>query len=1106
MKETIQFWANELLTPAGNDLLVNVLVSKRFYHLKNSDIETIPVDKELKKILLETNKNKRNIGIDSLCKVQDIVIWEWKGKTRHTPLQLIPLSVKQNKINQTLKIKQANSSFFNPFLVKIFEDYIDFNASFKAVKEQLLASTLITEIKHIEGLANVHHHRFSIIKELELLADKGEEDSNLSHLLGFSASAAYNLALSDRTIFSSDTDQQKVYTCLKEQNTVVEGPPGTGKSQVIANILAKSCAFNSTTLLLAEKPAALQVVYDKLKTHNLHYLCSFYSGNKSNTANILSLERTYTFLENFSSITANTLYLSEQRLNALQQKMDKLNSPAIIGGVDFQTFKSIASSVDLNKNKFDVSAPDLKTWLHAKPHLEKIFNARSHSFAFTKIRHLQQYSLEQVNRLVEQLNHFLSKTHAVSVTPGSVEKSLKRIYYTQLFYFSGIELNTALLQKDSAMQKRFFKLHNAFFKQKAQLEILEKETINWKRNLSNSEISDFITALSTTDRFNLKSRRKRKALSKLSTTGISNFLEALENLKKLNLLKVKQIEVEDKLRKLNIEPLEADLIALKNIVERVNTSDENEIETLSKLTSSERKSILEKEKEVSALHQFLKQFSLEESKTVFEQLQEIKESIPTLILYFSEIKQLDTSVLTSLSKFKSIKDIEEVVCVSAYLKFESLHPSMRSFDGTKLKEDLEEVLHLQKDEFALFANSILREANQKFIKYHTLLNTPASKLSEENKALKIKLRKGKAILVKEFSKSRSHKSPLELNSSDAKIWIDLLHPIKLLSTYQLASDFPLEKESIDLAVFDEASQIPLANAFGGVYRAKRILVAGDTQQMSPSTFFKSHFDSIDLLHQAVFHFKKVKLTHHYRSTHPALIAFSNQHFYNNQLKTFQGYPIQYPIEFVKCTGIYTNHGNEREAEKVAQIIVNKLAAQKYDFGVVTFNEKQLKLIYSKLSAPQQIQLDALIEDGILFKSVENVQGDECDHLIISLGFAYTIDGKFDMRFGPINQEDGGKRLNVLLSRAKKQLTFVCSVNASDFKISDNNGVDLLRKFMLFAEQPKTNNPFFPNSLQVNRAEQELRITAPFSYFESSSALLTYYAVMQKRGWELTFEI
>jgi hypothetical protein len=117
--------------------------------------------------------------------------------------------------------------------------------------------------------------------------------------------------------------------------------------------------------------------------------------------------------------------------------------------------------------------------------------------------------------------------------------------------------------------------------------------------------------------------------------------------------------------------------------------------------------------------------------------------------------------------------------------------------------------------------------------------------------------------------------------------------------------------------------------------------------------------------------------------------------------------------------------------------------------VVAFNEKQLKLIYQQLDPNKQAQLDLLIEDGLLFKALENVQGDECKHLIISLGYGYNEAGKFEMRFGPVNQEGGGKRLNVLFSRGQDKLTFIHSVDAADFKITDNNGVDLLRKFMQF---------------------------------------------------------
>ena len=131
------------------------------------------------------------------------------------------------------------------------------------------------------------------------------------------------------------------------------------------------------------------------------------------------------------------------------------------------------------------------------------------------------------------------------------------------------------------------------------------------------------------------------------------------------------------------------------------------------------------------------------------------------------------------------------------------------------------------------------------------------------------LRKGKSILVKEFAKTRQHLSCRELRKSEARLWIDVLKPIQLSNPSSLASIYPMETGQFDLLIFDEAGQIPMSYALGALQRAKRVVVAGDHQQMSPSSYFKKSDDVVvDVLHQSAFYFKKILLTRHYRSRRP----------------------------------------------------------------------------------------------------------------------------------------------------------------------------------------------------------------------------------------------
>ena len=336
------------------------------------------------------------------------------------------------------------------------------------------------------------------------------------------------------------------------------------------------------------------------------------------------------------------------------------------------------------------------------------------------------------------------------------------------------------------------------------------------------------------------------------------------------------------------------------------------------------------------------------------------------------------------------------------------------------------------------------------------------------------LKAGKSLLVKEFAKQRRHKSIRELLSCDAAPWIHLLKPIWLTNPSQLASNIPLEKNYFDLSIIDEASQLLLSHSIGTLYRSKRILIAGDSQQMAPSSYFNTKDENaLTVLHKASFYFKNILLHYHFRSEHPALIAYSNEHFYNNELVAFPSVSQeQMPIKFHEVkNAIYSNRTNEQEAKNVADHLASLLGNKSEKIGLVAFSETQLESIFQQLNAADRIRLLTRIdEDSLFFKALEQVQGDECDRLIISFGYAKNENGQFEMRFGPVNEKNGSKRLNVLFSRARKNIDFFASVKSEDFALSSNNSIRLLWRWFVFieGEQLKQNEVVFPFECAISQ--------------------------------------
>ena len=146
-------------------------------------------------------------------------------------------------------------------------------------------------------------------------------------------------------------------------------------------------------------------------------------------------------------------------------------------------------------------------------------------------------------------------------------------------------------------------------------------------------------------------------------------------------------------------------------------------------------------------------------------------------------------------------------------------------------------------------------------------------------------------------------------------------------------------------------------------------------------------------------------------------------------------------------------------------------------------------------------------DTAFFKALENVQGDECDYLVISFGYGKDAEGKFHHRFGPLSQKGGARRLNVLFSRAKKHIDFFTSVKSSDFRLSINEATDLIRRYLQAAEADEFNHSenFIFEKMNAKREKNTIIFSQPYQTFKSAQELLTIVRVLKNRGWELKFQ-
>ena len=309
----------------------------------------------------------------------------------------------------------------------------------------------------------------------------------------------------------------------------------------------------------------------------------------------------------------------------------------------------------------------------------------------------------------------------------------------------------------------------------------------------------------------------------------------------------------------------------------------------------------------------------------------------------------------------------------------------------------------------------------------------------------------------------------------------------LLTPEVVSEILPLEMGIFDMLIFDEASQMYVEKGIPSIYRAKKVVVAGDHKQLRPSSLgtgrieYDSDEDDTEftvsaaleeesLLDLARSRYDSIMLNFHYRSRYEELIAFSNYAFYGGRLYVSPNVrePSRPPIEVLKVDGMWEDKSNIAEAEEVVSLL-KKFMSERDDnetVGIITFNSSQRDLIndvlddacskdpdFAKVIAAETKRFDNGEDVGLFIKNIESVQGDERDVIIFSVGYAKNDKGKLMQRFGWLNNRGGENRLNVAISRARQKIYIITSIEPEDLQVDDtkNEGPRVLRKYLQYAK-------------------------------------------------------
>ena len=337
------------------------------------------------------------------------------------------------------------------------------------------------------------------------------------------------------------------------------------------------------------------------------------------------------------------------------------------------------------------------------------------------------------------------------------------------------------------------------------------------------------------------------------------------------------------------------------------------------------------------------------------------------------------------------------------------------------------------------------------------------------------------LLRREFQKKRRH-LPIRQLISKAGNAIQAIKPVFMMSPLSVATFLPPNSVDFDWVVFDEASQVKPVDAFGAIIRGRQTVVVGDNRQLPPTDFFDKQIgdDDEDVEENLTGDTESIlglfsaqnaperMLRWHYRSRHESLITVSNVEFYDNKLQLFPspdaakeevGLIYHYLPDTAYDRG--GSRSNPEEARIVAkQVMEHAQSRSNLTLGVATFSTAQMQAVQDQLEllrrenpSCEQTFFNAHPEEPFFVKNLENVQGDERDIIFISIGYGRDANGKLTMNFGPLNKDGGERRLNVLITRARRRCEVFTNLIADDIDLSRTNarGIVALKRYLKYGQ-------------------------------------------------------
>lgn len=897
--------------------------------------------------------------------------------------------------------------------------------------------------------------------------------------------------------FSIDASQELAIQQVKSGSSlVVQGPPGTGKSQLIANLVADFTSRGKKVLVVCQKRVALDTVYQRLEkaqmTDFVALIHDFKNDRKSLFEKITNqIERVEEYQKKNKSLDAIFL---ERNFTQTSRRIDKFSE-------ELHAFKNAL----FDESICGMSVKELYLTSSAeKPYIElgdkyKVFTFNDLADFESRLKRYFQY--EQKLQLSEGYGFWKNRVSFANFTFADVPKIKNALaevadFQTKNFTrFSIAELNNldeSTVQQFSELfdREEVTEIFNAIKNEKKHLVNRQFDLKKISAEINQLTNQNWIESILPTEQLLLKKSQVEQAWT-ASKSGLSWFSWKLFSKDKKE---VEQLLFQNRLS-LQSADLEILICKLNNRISFENLKD--------KLAKKEI--YIDAKEDAESILQTLKNYILANDAFALYTANNFLQNDDFSLKYYADLKQIIKEVKQKLPQWKVFLSDWQIKILINYSEnglselFDYLQEAdslKNSFSHTEL-EIIGKLTENPDNATEVFQNSLRLAWIQHIEKLYPILRSVSSlkmqqmedelqesvlqkqALSQEIVLLKLREQTYKDLLINRLQNVVSYRELHHQTTKKRKLWsvrkvlegysdeLFKLIPCWMASPESVSAMFEMKEGLFDLVIFDEASQCFAEYGIPAIYRGKQIVVAGDSKQLQPNDLYQIRYEEdltdeepileIDsLLDFAAQYLPQASLMGHYRSQSLDLIGFSNQFFYKNSLRLLPHYEQislnQPAINYIKVEGVWEKNTNEREAQKVVELVTElQQTSPEKSIGVVTFNHKQAELIENRYAETFELRIKNA-NAQISVKNIENIQGDEFDIVIFSVGYAPDANGRLLMNFGSLNQTGGENRLNVAVTRAREKIYLVSSILPSQLNVENaqNEGPKLLKKYLEYA--------------------------------------------------------